>query len=367
MASALLAVAASCAPGTQPAAGPPAAAPQRIDARPVTLASLEQGRLEHGFVPVARYVDGEGRPRGARLSHAKTGFVLDYLAIETAPQAMVYATTYAFSDRGEPHTQEHLVLGRGNAGRALGNMEHANLVSSSAFTARTRTAYHFHTIAGPGAFWDLLPRELGALLHADYSDEEIRREVRDFGVATRPDGTLALEEKGTVYNEMVRSYEDPERIGWESLMRLAYGEGHPLASSNGGTPEGIRELTPALIRAFYAEHYRLDNMGMVVVLPRSALLDTALERIARTLDGFAPPGPPPSPLVREATLPPPRGAAPGTLRVERFPHVNADQPGVDAARVARRSRPAHGGACAARAVPRGVRRRRGLAPLPRAD
>ena len=43
---------------------------------------------------------------------------------------------------------------------------------------------------------------MDALLYPDYSDEEIRREVRNFGVDEDPqDGSLRLEEKGTVYNE----------------------------------------------------------------------------------------------------------------------------------------------------------------------
>jgi len=33
---------------------------------------------------------------------------------------------------GEPHTQEHLFLGKGNKGRALGSQEPMSLVSSSA-------------------------------------------------------------------------------------------------------------------------------------------------------------------------------------------------------------------------------------------
>ena len=301
--------------------------PHAPQAHPVKLDELEQGRPERGFVPLARYVDGEGRERGARFAHARTGFVLDYLSIETAPQAFVYVTTYPSSDRGEPHTQEHLLLGRGNEGRLLGNFEHTSLVRSSAFTEQYRTAYHFHTIAGQGAFWDVLPRELGAILHADYTDEEIRREVRDFGVAKGPDGKLSLEEKGTVYNEMVRSYEEPSRIAHLVLSRMVYGPSHPLAWSSGGTPEGIRELTPAIIRAFYAAHYRLDNMGMVVALPRAVPLDTALERIGATLDTLAPTGPPPSPLVRERDLPAARGASAGAIDVVSYPHASADHPG----------------------------------------
>jgi hypothetical protein len=326
MAGALLVVSSSCASPPPVTPLPPTSA---VSPPPATLESLTQGQSAHGFVAEARYVDGAGHPRGARFTHTKTGFVLDYLAIETAPQAFIYVTTYPSSDRGEPHTQEHLLLGRGNKGRFLGNYEHTHLVASTAFTAQYRTAYHFHTKAGPAGFWDALHTELDALLHADYGDEEIRREVRDFGIGKGQDGKLSLEEKGTVYNEMVRSYEEPDRLAWMALGHAVYGEKHPLARSSGGSPEGIRELGPEGIRAFYAAHYRLDNMGMIAALPRVIALDFALARIDETLDGMAPKtpaaGPPP---MKEADLPPARGAAPGRTDVVLYPHSSEEHPGL---------------------------------------
>ena len=51
---------------------------------------------------------------------------------------------------------------------------------------------------------------MNALLHPNYTDEEIRREVRNFGVTENPaDKTLRLEEKGSVYNEMSSSFSRP--------------------------------------------------------------------------------------------------------------------------------------------------------------
>jgi Zn-dependent M16 (insulinase) family peptidase len=326
MAGALLGVALSCAPAPPMHPSQPAPA---VPPPPATLDTITQGQKVHGFETVSRYVDGAGHARGARFTHDKTGFVLDYLAIETAPQAFIYVTTYPSSDRGEPHTQEHLLLGRGNKGRFLGNYEHTHLIASTAFTAQYRTAYHFHTKAGPASFWDALHTELDTLLHADYGDEEIRREVRDFGVGKGQDGKLFLEEKGTVYNEMVRSYEEPDRLLWIALGHDVYGPTHPLALSSGGSPEGIRELGPEGIRAFYAAHYRLDNMGMIAALPRAIALDDALARISETLDGFAPSAPPTGPPpMKEADLPPARGAAPGKTEVILYPHSSEEHPGL---------------------------------------
>ena len=61
------------------------------------------------------------------------------------------------------------------------------------------------TVAGNDEFWPVFENHLDAMVNPDYTDEEIRREVRNFGVAREPDGSLRLEEKGTVYAEMVRS------------------------------------------------------------------------------------------------------------------------------------------------------------------
>jgi hypothetical protein len=294
-------------------------------APPVSLTSLKEGQRVQGFVARALYVDGDGRPRGARLVHERTRFVFDYLAIESAPQAFVYATTYPTSDGGAPHTQEHLLLGKGNKGRWLGNYDHVMLATWSAFTAQYRTAYHFETSAGTDAFWGLLRTQLDALLHPDYSDEEILREVRNFGVSRLPDGTFALDEKGTVYNEMVRTCESASTLGWDALGRLLYGSEHPLALSSGGTPEGIRALTPAEIRRFHAAHYQLANMGMVAAFPSSVALPAVLARVGETLDALAP-EPDTRKYMTEADVPPAHGE-PGALRLVEYPYATPDQPG----------------------------------------
>jgi Zn-dependent M16 (insulinase) family peptidase len=323
LALALSACAAS--PGTPAAPRPPAPA---TAAKPAPeLGSLHENDHLAGFVAKALYVDDDGRPRGARFVHEGTGFVFDYLVIESAPQAMLYAQTYPMSDGGEPHTQEHLLLGKGNEGRRLGNFEHASFSRASAFTASRRTTYHFNTAAGADTFWALFRTHLHAVLHPDYSDEEIRREVRNFGIAKQPDGSLALDEKGTVYNEMVRTSETPGQQTWYAMLRLLYGDGHPLSNDQGGTPEGIRGLTPEAIRAFHAAHYQLGNMGCVGAFPSSLSLGTVLAHVGGILDASATPGAPKQPLLTEATLPPFHPAALGTTRVVDYPYASSDNPG----------------------------------------
>ena len=292
-----------------------------------TLDALTPNVPVDGFEPIAVLVDGEDRARGARFVHVRTHFVFDYLAIESAPQAMIYATTYPTSDAGEPHTQEHLLLGKGNKGRFHGNFEHVMLAESSAFTAQYRTTYHFMTSAGVDGFWDVLRVNFDSLLHPDYSDEEIRREVRDFGIAKDSAGVLSLDEKGTVYNEMVRTLEQPESLAWLTLTRMVYGADHPLAFESGGTPEGIRGLTPEMIRRFHADHYWLGNMGMIGAFPSSVPLTSVLVHVGEQLDAFGSNGPN-AKAMSDNDLPPPHGSASGSMSLVDYPFATVDHPSV---------------------------------------
>lgn len=254
----------------------------------LTLSALEPDQSVHGFTVEALYLDDQGDYVGARFLHDHTGFELDLLRLETAPQAYIWVDTPGDSDRGEPHTQEHLLLGKGNRGRAVANQEALSLVESSAFTAQLHTAYHLHTTAGPEAFAATLHDRIDALLHPDYTDEEIRREVHHFGPKTTADGTLWLEEKGTVYNEMVSSFSGPWGRLWHGLGGLLYGPDHPAAVSQGGEPAAIRTMTPDHIKEFHAHWYRLDRMGMIGVWPRSVPLDALLGRLDDSLVALQP-------------------------------------------------------------------------------
>src|SRR5512140_693769 len=150
------------------------AAPAAPAAGDVSLDTLAQGKALHGFTTSVVYLDGADRPMGARFVHDKTGFTLDYLRIESAPQGFLWVTTYTTSDKGEPHTQEHLLLGKGNRGRKFASFEAMALAESSAFTEQYRTCYDFHTAAGHEVFWPVFEDQLDAALNPDYTDEEIR-------------------------------------------------------------------------------------------------------------------------------------------------------------------------------------------------
>ena len=287
------------------------------------LELLREDEVVRGFRAESVYLDAAGARMGARFVHEATGFVFDYLRIESAPQGFLWVNSFPTTDQGEPHTQEHLILGKGNRGRAFANKEAMTLTDSSAFTMQWRTCYHFHTIAGPTVFWEVLENSLDALLNPDYTDEEIRREVRNFGVSADPAGQLRLEEKGTVYNEMVRSYEDPDRLIWRGVDHLLYGPTHPLARSSGGWPDDIRRMTPEDIRAFHRANYYLGNMGIIGSFPGSIELATVLDETGAILDRLAGRS---GDAMTLADLPPPQAAAPGTVAIVDYPHVDPTKP-----------------------------------------
>ena len=308
--------------GSVASATPGSAAPS--PAGEVSLEQLAPGQVVHGFAPRAVYLDGADHPIGARMVHVKTGFTFDYLRIESAPQGLLWVTTHPTSDKGEPHTQEHLLVGKGNSGRKLASFSAMALVESGAFTSPLSTSYHFHTVAGHEVFWPVFEAELDATLNPDYTDEEIRREVRNFGVDRAANGALRLEEKGAVYNEEVRVYETGDAVMSRLIDQLVYGAQHPLAFESGGYPAAMRTITPTDIRRFHDAIYHLANMGMVGAFPSAMPLASVLDHTAALLDKYAGRT---GRVFGESDLPRPAGAPPGTIEVAEFPQSDAASPG----------------------------------------
>jgi Zn-dependent M16 (insulinase) family peptidase len=296
--------------------------------RDAALDKLAMGKTINGFRTAALYTNDAGQAIGGRFVHARTGFILDYLQIQSVPQGFVWVNSYPTSDMGEPHTQEHLLLGKGNVGRSVASLENMSLASSTAFTEQWRTSYQFHTAAGPEAFYQLFERKVDALLHPDYTDEEIRREVRNFGVTENPaDKTLRLEEKGTVYNEMVSSFDRPAYRLYRTIDQSLYGTTHPLSFSSGGLPASIRQMKAEDIRKFHRDNYHLGNMGMIGSFPKEMPLSQLLTKLDGILNRLEPDGGGRK-FMTEADLPAPKMAQPGTVQIVDYPHRNDQQPGT---------------------------------------
>ncbi len=291
----------------------------------VRLDSLKKGDVVRGFRVEAIYLNDSDKPIGARFIHRKSGYVVDYLQIESVPQGYTWVRSITVSEQGEPHTQEHLLLAKGTTGRAFASLDTMWLSGSTAFTQQWRTSYPFNTAAGADVFFSLFARQLEALLHPNYTDEEIRREVRSFGVTENPDSTLRLEERGSVYNEMTSSMARPIAQLFRTGQRLVYGKNHPLAMNSGGEPAGIRTMKPEDIRNFHRSTYYLANMATIMSFPKSVALSDVLRRTDAILGKEANPSD-----TRKAKslqdLPKPDKAAEGTISYADYPHRNDQQP-----------------------------------------
>lgn len=289
------------------------------------LAALQAGDSLNGFVCRSVYLDARGAACGGRFAH-RTGFTLDLLAMPTAPQGFFWARTPVFDDSGLPHTLEHLLLGKGAAGLTVAAAEELSHSSSSAFTAQLETCYHFSCSAGGDVFWPLLELRLDALLHPSYSDEEIRREVCHVGAKRGADG-VELEEKGTVYTEMLSSWDDAWSRAERRLGERLRGPGHPLAVNQGGIPAAIRRMRPAEIRTFHGERYYLANMGLVLVPPSGEALPRTLRRMERTLSEVESAPAAGARVFDPAALPPSRRSPPA-VEVLAVPGLDAGEAGL---------------------------------------
>ena len=244
------------------------------------LDKLTEGQKIHGFSVNSIYLNSSGAAMGGRFISDDYGFIIDLLRIESVPQAFFWVKTPTHDDMGEPHACEHLLLGKGVKGRYVSALEDMSLGKSSAWTSQVNTVYHFNTVAGIGTFYDLFQAKLDALLNPDFTDEEILREVCHIGVNVDPEtGKYVLDEKGTVYTEMVSSYEKPSRHLWQRLGNILYGDNHPMANASGGFPDSIRNMTAKDMWDFHKDSYILCNMGVIASIPTDVSIDDYFKKM----------------------------------------------------------------------------------------
>jgi Zn-dependent M16 (insulinase) family peptidase len=289
--------------------------------------SLTKGKKINGFRAESIYLNDADQPMGGRFIHERTGFTLDLLQIQSVPQSYIWVNSFTVSDQGEPHTQEHLLITKGNKGRNINVSEGMTLSQSTASTWQTHTVYEFNTAGGGEVFYKIFDEYLDALLHPDYTEEEVRREVRNWGVTENADKTLRLEEKGSVYNEMISSMSNPDWRNYDAAQRLVFGRAHPFSFNAGGSPQGIREMKPDDIKRFHEANYHLGNMGAIVSVPKEMLFETVLARLDVSLNKAEP-----RPEKREFTtaekLPATKPAPAGKIQISEFPSKNDQQPAL---------------------------------------
>src|SRR4030095_10606177 len=103
---------------------------QTSEANP--YAALRKGQVVHGFRTDAVYLDATDKPIGRQFIPLRSGFTLALLQIQSVPQAIVYTNSFTVSDMGEPHTQEHLLIGKGNKGRNINVVQKMSLTHAEA-------------------------------------------------------------------------------------------------------------------------------------------------------------------------------------------------------------------------------------------
>ena len=292
--------------------------------------TLKQDQKIDGFSVKTVYENSTGKLMGARFVSDKYGFIIDLMQIQSIPQGYFWVKTPIYDDRGEPHACEHLLLGKGNRGRYVATLEDMALSSSSAYTSQDYTCYHFNTSAGEDTFYKLFEAKLDALLNPDFTDEEIRREVCNIGVSKDAEsGELVLEEKGTVYTEMVSSFEKYWYHLFNPMETLMYGADHPLANVSGGAPDAMRTMVPQDLWDFHKQAYRLGNMGVIVSIPDNIDVSTFLSRIDGALNRCQKtPEPDAIATMQVRNFPPAQMTKPfGTVKVAHYPSDNPEDPG----------------------------------------
>jgi len=293
------------------------------------LEALHEGQTIYGFKVMNVYENGAGKAMGARFVSDRYGFIIDLLQIQSVPQAFFWIKTPPTSSMGEPHACEHLLLGKGNRGRYVASLEDIALANSSAYTAQIRTCYHFNTTAGEETFYQIFEAKLQALLHPDFTDEEIRREVCHLGVVVdEQDQTLSIEEKGTVYTEMVSSFEKPWYHFAHPLNLMVYGDNHPLSYISGGDPAAMRRMAPQDMWRFHEDYYHLANMGTIASIPDEVPIESFLKQMSQILYRCqSSPDSSPRVGIGAYNFPPIHMAPPGTVEITSYPSEKKTDPG----------------------------------------
>lgn len=294
------------------------------------LENLQPDQVVHGFRTANLYDNSSGQAMGARFVSEKYGYIVDLVQIQSVPQAFYWIKTPITSSKGEPHACEHLLLGKGNRGRYVAALEDMALANSSAYTQQYRTCYHFNTTAGEDTFYELFEAKLQALLHPDFTDEEIRREVCHIGVNVDPrTGEMSLDEKGTVYTEMVSSFERPWYHIYRAANLMLYGEDHPLTNVSGGDPDVMRDMVPEDMWEFHKKTHHLGNMGVIVSIPDNISIESFLQRTDEILNRCQEePDSDPLPGLLGYNFPPPNPAPEGEIRMVSYPSDKPQDPGT---------------------------------------
>ncbi len=95
-----------------------------------------------------------------------------------------------------------------------------------------------------------------------------------------------VRERDVVLEEILQSYDDPDWVGFQSLLHSVY-QNHPYGRSVLGTREELMQHSPETMRCFHRTHYQPENM--TVVLVGGLAQQPAWELVNRTFANFCQP------------------------------------------------------------------------------
>ncbi|KAG7892759.1 hypothetical protein KL936_000933 [Ogataea polymorpha] len=199
----------------------------------------------------------------------RTGLEVCLIAKESPSVSGWFAlATEIFDDSGCPHTLEHLIFMGSKRYPYKGLLDIlGNLAFSTtnAWTATDQTVYTLMT-AGWEGFKMILPAYLDHILHPTLTDEACYTEVYHIDGKGR--------EKGVVYSEMQGIQFEPSFVALLEKQRTLYTKS-AYRSETGGLVENLRTLTSDEIRQFHKEHYRPDNLCLIItgMVDENELLD----------------------------------------------------------------------------------------------
>jgi Zn-dependent M16 (insulinase) family peptidase len=292
------------------------------------LSRLKSNQQVSDFRVTNLYADTDGRVVGAKFQHISTGAPVFFLQIETVPQAFIWVDTPDDSNKGLPHSLEHLLAGKGTKGRYFDLLQAMRFGESTAATYRDFNFYGLSSATGRDDFFEEFHALLDALYHPDFSDIEAEREFYHFAVVTdAANKTKTLIEAGSVYDEQ-QSGQGKDTYFYQLNSRVL-GPQNPLGFNIGGIPDEMRGVTPEEIRRFHAQHYWLGpGSGFIFALSPKEDVADFLKRLSQEFQQFSASRPPAQP---ETTVGQPKYPIHPSERTEPviypFPGASTTDPG----------------------------------------
>lgn len=167
---------------------------------------------------------------------------------------------------GMAHFLEHMIF-KGTASLPPGVFDQEIENRGGVTNAATSHDYAHYSVTTASTYLeDTLPHLGELLLNAAIPEDEFIRE------------------RDVVLEEIRQAQDDPDWIGFQSLISSMY-QHHPYGRSVLGSEQELMQQSPAMMRCFHRKHYQPENMTVVIV--GGIAEDDALKLVNRTFTNFA--------------------------------------------------------------------------------